>query len=324
MKKTKTLLQLLPSIALLLAVVLAAGSSGCSLLGGDNSSSDSQTSSSSSQSESDGYPVTVAEVIVPEQPEKVLSLSPSLTEILCDLGYASRLAGVSDYCDYPQAVASKPKLGTVQLPDLEAIRETGAKYLFTETAFAEQDLIALQQAQIEVICLTPAKTLEELKKLYTSLCTVMDGETEGKAAAQKAMDGYQAQLDSAAAAVKALADARGEAVKVAYLRVMPFTVAGGDTLEGRLLEAIGFENVAGDYSQWSYPESKLSEYKPDFFFLDSSITIKMLEQHASYKNLNATIKDRYYNLDMLVFERQGARMFDALEEMAKAAAEKLG
>ena len=324
MKKAPSFLRLLPSIALLLAVLFAAGSSGCSLLGGDSSSSDSMTSSSSSQSESDGYPVTVAEVIVTEKPDKVLSLSPSLTEILCDLGYADRLAGVSDYCDYPQAVASKPKLGTVQLPDLEAIRQTGAQYLFTETAFAEQDLIALQQAQIEVICLSPAKTLDELEKLYTSLCTVMDGETEGTAAAQKAMDGYQEQLDRAAATVSALTEARGEAVQVAYLRMLPFTVAGGDTLEGRLLEAIGFENVAGDYSQWSYPESKLSEYDPDFFFLDSSVTIEMLEQDASYQNLNATLQDSYYNLDMLVFDRQGARMFDALEAMAQAAADTLG
>ena len=323
MKKTRPLLRLLPSLALLLSVILVAGS-GCSLLGGDSSSSDSQSDSSGSLSESDGYPVTVSEVIVTDRPDKVLSLSPSLTEILCDLGYADRLAGVSDYCDYPQKVTSKPKLGTVQLPDLAAIKETGAQYLFTETAFAEQDLIALQQAQIEVICLSPAKTMDELKKLYVSLCTVMDGETEGAAAAQKAIDGYQKQLDRAAATVKSLTEARGEAVKVAYLRMMPFTVAGGDTLESRLLESIGFKNVAGDYSQWSYPESKLSEYNPDFFFLDSSVTIKMLEQDANYKNLNATIKDYYYNLDMLVFDRQGARMFDALEAMSSAAAEKLG
>lgn len=91
MKKTRSLLRLLPSLALLLSVILAAGS-GCSLLGGDSSSSDSQSSSSESLSESNGYPVTVSEVIVTGRPDKVLSLSPSLTEILCDLGYADRLA----------------------------------------------------------------------------------------------------------------------------------------------------------------------------------------------------------------------------------------
>ena len=81
MKKTRSLLRLLPSLALMLSVILAAGS-GCSLLGGDSSSSDSQSSSSESLSESNGYPVTVSEVIVTGRPDKVLSLSPSLTEIL--------------------------------------------------------------------------------------------------------------------------------------------------------------------------------------------------------------------------------------------------
>ena len=55
-------------------------------------------------------------------PERVVSLVPSLTESLFDLGLGQRLVGVTDYCIYPAGqVARLPHLGGTKNPDLEAI-----------------------------------------------------------------------------------------------------------------------------------------------------------------------------------------------------------
>ena len=43
-------------------------------------------------------------------PERIVSLLPSSTEIVCALGLRSRLVGVSHECDYPADVRSKPIL----------------------------------------------------------------------------------------------------------------------------------------------------------------------------------------------------------------------
>lgn len=52
---------------------------------------------------------------------RIVSLAPSITEILFGLGLGERLVGVTRYCDFPAAALSKPKVGGYYDPSLEAI-----------------------------------------------------------------------------------------------------------------------------------------------------------------------------------------------------------
>ncbi len=62
-------------------------------------------------------------VTVPERPARVVSLAPSMTEIVYALGAAERLVGVTVRCDFPPDAAKKPKIGDVYTPSFEAIWE---------------------------------------------------------------------------------------------------------------------------------------------------------------------------------------------------------
>ena len=62
-----------------------------------------------------------------------------------------------------------------------------------------------------------------------------------------------------------------------------------------MLEAVGFENVAGAYGGWAYPLDFVGQYDPDVIFCNEDITIPMLEQNANYKGLQATIHDIVYS-----------------------------
>ncbi|MFZ9257360.1 MAG: ABC transporter substrate-binding protein, partial [Burkholderiaceae bacterium] len=54
---------------------------------------------------------------------RIVSLVPSLTELLCDLGLAERIVGRTGFCIHPQhAVASIPKIGGTKDVNLEKIR----------------------------------------------------------------------------------------------------------------------------------------------------------------------------------------------------------
>jgi iron complex transport system substrate-binding protein len=66
----------------------------------------------------------VGEAAVPDNappPQRIISLSPSVTEILFALGLGGRVVGVTRYCDYPPEALAKPKVGGLQDPNLEAI-----------------------------------------------------------------------------------------------------------------------------------------------------------------------------------------------------------
>lgn len=61
------------------------------------------------------------DVVVPATIHRVVTLAPSVTETLVDLGFADRLVGVSDFCT-PPADHPVPRVGGLLNPDLEVIR----------------------------------------------------------------------------------------------------------------------------------------------------------------------------------------------------------
>ena len=62
-------------------------------------------------------------VRVPTRIERIITLVPSLTEIVYALGLEDRLVGVTNQCDYPPAAQQKPRVGDVINPNLEMIVE---------------------------------------------------------------------------------------------------------------------------------------------------------------------------------------------------------
>jgi ABC-type Fe3+-hydroxamate transport system substrate-binding protein len=64
----------------------------------------------------------LSDLNLPHAPQRVVSLVPSITGSLFDLGLGARVVGVTDYCVYPPAgVAALPKLGGTKNPDCERV-----------------------------------------------------------------------------------------------------------------------------------------------------------------------------------------------------------
>lgn len=296
----------------LLAAALLLGLTGC----GDDPS---VSSSLPEEPEDTEYPVSIGGETIPAKPEKVVSLSPALTELCFDMGYGDQLTGVSDYCDWPQSAQNLPRMGTAQQPDLDDIRAEKPDVVITHTALSEPDLIALQQADIPVVVLSRARLPEDLKDLYVDLGRLFEGEQAGAETGKAFYNEQMGRVESVREKVDSYVRGGGKKLSAVYLRMLDFTVATGDTFEGAMLEAIGLENAAGAYGGWTYPLDFIGQYDPDVIFCNEDITIPMLEQNANYKGLQATIHDIVYSYPFTAFERQGKRMFDMLEDMAQKA-----
>jgi iron complex transport system substrate-binding protein len=59
-------------------------------------------------------------VDLPQPPQRIVTILPSLAEIVCELGACARLVGVDDYADWPAAVRALPRVGGVD-PGIERI-----------------------------------------------------------------------------------------------------------------------------------------------------------------------------------------------------------
>ncbi|HEU4613466.1 MAG TPA: helical backbone metal receptor [Kofleriaceae bacterium] len=54
-------------------------------------------------------------------PPRIVSLTPSATEVVAALGATAELVGVDQYSDYPEEVTKLPKVGSFLVPNIEAI-----------------------------------------------------------------------------------------------------------------------------------------------------------------------------------------------------------
>ena len=87
--------------ALLLAALLACTLAAC--FGGGERGEASSSPSQARQEEPDpNWPVAIGDIRVAEKPERIVSLSPALTEVLYELGGGDRMAGVSAYATSPR------------------------------------------------------------------------------------------------------------------------------------------------------------------------------------------------------------------------------
>jgi iron complex transport system substrate-binding protein len=93
------------------------------------------------------FPVTV---------RRMVSLAPSLTETLYALGAQDRLVGVTDYCDYPPEARTKPRIGGVRNPSLEAIVAQKPDLVLATTAINRLETVqALERLGIPVYATDP-------------------------------------------------------------------------------------------------------------------------------------------------------------------------
>ena len=74
----------------------------------------------------DTYPLSITDdlgrkIEIPAKPQRFVSLAPSWTEILFELGLGDQVVGVTQFCDYPAEAAKKTKVGGFSDPNIELI-----------------------------------------------------------------------------------------------------------------------------------------------------------------------------------------------------------
>src|SRR5438552_2542835 len=85
-------------------------------------------------------------------PARVVSLAPSITEIVYALGAGDRLVGVCAQCDYPAAAARLPRVGGYLVPSVEAVVAARPDVVLVVPSPGNRDAVrAVEQAGVRVV-----------------------------------------------------------------------------------------------------------------------------------------------------------------------------
>ncbi len=86
-------------------------------------------------------------------PKRIVSLAPSITEILFAIGLDEEIVGVTDFCNYPPAALQKPKVAYSQ-PNLEVLIGLEPELVLAPHSFIRADLLSkLDQLKIPAFIL---------------------------------------------------------------------------------------------------------------------------------------------------------------------------
>lgn len=135
-------------------------------------------------------------------PSRIISLSPSITEILFALGLGDRVAGVTRFCKYPPEARKKPAVGGYYDPDYEAILRLNADFIIMlpEHAASRKNIESLGAAILVVDHTTVEGMLRSIETI--------GGRCGAPVRAKKLSDSLRAGMERIGKATAALAKPR--------------------------------------------------------------------------------------------------------------------
>ena len=85
----------------------------------------------------DAEATTASDAEIPENPEKIISVAPNITEMLYEMGARDKLIARTDYCDYPEQCLELESIGSLYTPDIEKMISLQPDVVLASTHFTE-------------------------------------------------------------------------------------------------------------------------------------------------------------------------------------------
>jgi len=254
-------------------------------------------------------------IYLAKPPARIVSLAPSITEMLFSLGLEEQIVGVTEFCDYPSAAKSKPKVGYAN-PSVETIVALRPELVLAPRDFLRPDLqLKFEQLKIPVFVLD-AHTLEDIPLQIHTLGQMFEKVSAANAVTQL----MRQRIAEIRHTVEHL-----PAKRVLYvLNSQPLITVGPGSFIHQMIGAAGGMNIATQASE-AYPrlsmETVLKEDPEVLIFPSGDVeTVPRSEQQQwrRWASLSAVKQQRLHEVSSSLLNRPGPRVVDGLEQLARA------
>jgi len=256
------------------------------------------------------------ELTIKGVPRRIVSLTPSNTEILFALGLGDRVVGVTTYCDYPPEAKNKPKIGDLQA-NVEKIVSLKPDLVVAKWTMNKDAVASLRKLNVPVLCVEP----ESIEGVYRAIRLIAKA-TGTSETGEKIVAGMKAQLEQVKKKVATIPPSKRLRV---FIEVGddPLYTAGSLTFIDELLNLAGGVNIAGDIKGYQmYSMESVVEKNPDVILAPDSYYIdveKIIQKRPGWSSIKAVRDGRIINnLDPNMINRPGPRSAQAVKAIAGA------
>ena len=255
------------------------------------------------------------EVTLAAPPARIVSLVPSVTEILYALKAEDMLVGVTDFCDFPPQARRKPSVGGMVAPSLEAVAALRPDLVIATTEGTREDTFT-QLTRLGIpVYLVAVHRVAEVKALIVRL----GGLTGRQAAAGSIVTRLEQQIDAVTKAV----GSRDRPRVLYVLWPEPLIVPGRDTIVTELIQLAGGRSLTADDPD-SWPRYSLEAAvagRPEVILLanhGAGTGAIAEEKWRRLGDLPAVKAGRLRSVNGDLLHRYGPRVADGLEQLARA------
>jgi iron complex transport system substrate-binding protein len=246
---------------------------------------------------------------------RVVSLAPSVTEMLFAVGLDAEVVGVTTFCDYPSQAKAKPKVGAA-ISNLEAVLGLKPDLIVGNKDFIRPDVLAkLEQLKVPVFILSP-RTVEDILVHIGTIGRLVGRDRE----ARSVVKGLRDRLSKLRGRM-----ASAKPVRVFYVvNTDPLISVGAGSFIHQMLELAGGENIVGQ-AVAPYPKVSLEEVlrrDPEvlLFPVGTAEGIPEAEQQQwrKWASLSAVTHNRLHQVKAELVNRPGPRVIEGIEALARA------
>ncbi len=181
-------------------------------------------------------------VSIPRNPQRIISLVPSITEFLYALGMGERVVGITKFCIYPDIwFQTKTRIGGTKTPDFDKIKAlTPDLIIGNKEENQEDDITRLRE--LAPVYMSDVNSIEDMYEMIRDLATILGVAAEGP----RWVEQWKAYLNRNSH--------KGQRKKALYVIWKdPIMVVGKNTFIDSYLTAIGYENCVKEtrYPVWS-------------------------------------------------------------------------
>lgn len=254
-------------------------------------------------------------------PQRIVSLAPSNTEILFAIGAGDRVVGVTDYCNYPPEVVEKKKkgelvsIGGYTTINIEKVVSLKPDLVVATYGNGIENIETLRRMGLTVIAFDPKSVEDVMKDII--LIGVATGEKEN---ATKLVQEMLERIEKVRESVK-----DKPKVRVAYiLWYDPIWVSGKNTFIDEVIRLAGGENVF-NFDGWrTVSVEDLIAANPDVIIVSSGsgmgggkdVVYEWVVSDDRLSGIKAVKEGRVYVVDADIINRPSYRLAEAIEVVA--------
>jgi iron complex transport system substrate-binding protein len=252
---------------------------------------------------------------IPHNPEKIVSLAPSITETLCFLNLGERIVGVTQFSNYPEESKTKAKVGSYINLNVEKIVSLNPDLIIGIADGNKKESVDILEAFGYPVYAVNPRCVKDIFRTIENI-----GEITGSMDRARELVG---ELRNRMHMVETRT--RGAKIPRVFFQIgiNPLITVGKNTFHNDLTRMAGGVNISGEEKE-RYPRYSLENVllkAPEVIIISSMHRgggfDRKKEEWMKWKSLPAVKNERIYIIDSDLVDHPSPRIIDGLEELAR-------